>query len=240
MDCDRILGALQALQENAVAVGSPTVSYLDLDASPSILIFDQLGSTNETLWELLNTGKAAPRTTVIALQQTAGRGQWGREWQSELGGLYLSYALALHQTITDAATPQHNYIAWLTQCSAWGIATVLRSRGIPVWLKWPNDLLLTKRKLGGILTETKVHKGKISQAVIGVGLNWSNSVPPTGINLQEFFNAHPTTPGVNSREMLAAIVIWGIELGLMHYAQRGSKGLMSSYMQLLLLNSSDS
>lgn len=231
MDCDRILGALQALQENFVAVLSSPVSHVD--TSLSILIFDRLGSTNETLWELITTGLATPRTTVIALQQTAGRGQWGRQWQSELGGLYLSYALTLHQSITDAPTPKHNYIAWLTQCSAWGIATVLRDRGVPVKLKWPNDLLLNQRKLGGILTETKVHNGEISQAVIGVGLNWSNSVPPTGINLHEFLNAHPTTAGVNSIEMLAAIVIWGIELGLMHYTQKGGESLMSSYMELL-------
>lgn len=222
MNRDRILAALQALQENYGAVQYPAVTAPN--PSPDILIFDQLDSTNQTLWQLIASG-AAPRTTVIAMEQTAGRGQWGRQWQSSLGGLYLSYFIPLN------AEPKG--IAWLTQCSAWGIATVLRDRGIPVWLKWPNDLLLTKRKLGGILTETKVHNSHISQGIIGVGINWSNSVPSTGINLQDFLSKHPTMPGVNSIEMLAAIAICGIQLGLIHYEQFGTQGLMSSYMELL-------
>jgi len=47
---------------------------------------------------------------------------------------------------------------------------VLREHGIPVGLKWPNDLMLCGRKLGGILTETKVQQGRITKAVVGVGM----------------------------------------------------------------------
>jgi len=61
----------------------------------------------------------------------------------------------------------------------------LREHGIPVGLKWPNDLMLCGRKLGGILTETKVQQGRITKAVVGVGINW-NPVPETGINLLSF------------------------------------------------------
>jgi BirA family biotin operon repressor/biotin-[acetyl-CoA-carboxylase] ligase len=207
MNRDRILAALQTLQGGAS------------DSVPAdILIFDTLPSTNRTLWERLADG-APPGTTVIAARQTAGRGQWGRQWQSDPGGLYLSHAVAPDIPAEDRAS--------LTLCAAWGIATALRDRGIPVRLKWPNDLLLTDRKLGGILTETKVKNGRIGPAAIGVGLNWSNPVPPTGINLRDFFADHPTSPGVNSIEMLAALVLWGIRRGL------GTEGFMGEYLELL-------
>jgi biotin-(acetyl-CoA carboxylase) ligase len=147
--------------------------------SLSFHIFETLPSTNQMLWKLIDRG-ATPGTVVIATQQTAGRGQWGRQWQSSAGGLYLSLALAPNLPATHSAQ--------LTICSAWGIATELRSYDIPVLIKWPNDLILQKRKLGGILTETRVHKGRITKAVVGVGINWANSVPETGINLRSFFD----------------------------------------------------
>ncbi|MGB7443967.1 MAG: biotin--[acetyl-CoA-carboxylase] ligase [Coleofasciculaceae cyanobacterium] len=143
-----------------------------------IQIFETLPSTNQTLWQLINQGATTP-TLVIAERQTAGRGQWGRFWQSEPGGLYLSLALAPHLSASDCAL--------LTMCSAWGIATALRSYNLPVLLKWPNDLLLAGRKLGGILTETRVQHGQINKAVVGVGINWSNPTPDSGINLQSFY-----------------------------------------------------
>ncbi|MUL36705.1 biotin--[acetyl-CoA-carboxylase] ligase [Gloeocapsopsis dulcis] len=168
-----------------------------------IHLYKSVSSTNTVLWQLLSQG-AKPATIAIAQQQTAGRGQWGRQWTSEAGGLYLSYAIAPQ---TNAI---HSY--QLTMGSAWGIATALRDRGIPVSLKWPNDLILCGRKLGGILTETKICGGKITQAVIGVGINWANPVPKTGINLRSFL-MHQTETAMFSLETLAAVTILGITAG---------------------------
>ncbi|WP_256871928.1 biotin--[acetyl-CoA-carboxylase] ligase [Nostoc sp. TCL26-01] len=143
----------------------------------SLHIFDCVASTNLTLWELIDKGAGAG-TVVIATQQTAGRGQWGRQWVSPNGGLYVSVAIS----------PQlaANYAYQLTFASAWGIAHQLRECGINVGIKWPNDLVLDGRKLGGILTETKINQGEITEAVVGVGINWSNPVPETGINLKSW------------------------------------------------------
>jgi BirA family biotin operon repressor/biotin-[acetyl-CoA-carboxylase] ligase len=103
-----------------------------------LLIFEIIPSTNQKLWELIDRGEQLP-LVAIALQQTAGKGQWGRSWQSSLGGLYLSLAINLDM-------PSSHY-PHLTIATAWGIATALRNYDLPVWLKWPNDLLLQKRKL---------------------------------------------------------------------------------------------
>jgi BirA family transcriptional regulator, biotin operon repressor / biotin---[acetyl-CoA-carboxylase] ligase len=190
----------------------------------AIYLFDSLSSTNQTLWELLDRGTTLP-TVVIAAQQTAGRGQWGRQWQSEQGGLYLSLALTTNVEACNSAQ--------LTMCSAWGVATALRSYGIPVLIKWHNDLLLLGYKLGGILTETRLSQGQITKAVIGVGINWSNPVPETGINLKSFFETQPMSPWVTSLELLAAIVIQGLRSGYHYGLESGIDNLRLSYQRLL-------
>lgn len=202
----------------------------DVSLPLSFHIFETLASTNQTLWELLDRG-ATPGTVVIALQQTAGRGQWGRQWQSSTGGLYLSVALAPDLVATNSAH--------LTLCSAWGIASKLRSYGIPALIKWPNDLILCKRKLGGILTETKVQQGRITQAVVGVGINWANPVPETGINLESFLEQQPIEANAlhawfaNALERLAAITLQGILSGYQHVSLEGIDALLPAYVELL-------
>lgn len=186
-------------------------------------IFESIASTNQKLWELLNQG-ATTGTVVIASQQTAGRGQWGRQWQSSIGGLYLSLALAPNLPASHSAQ--------LTLCSAWGIATALRAYNLPVSIKWPNDLLLKGRKLGGILTETRVQQSQITKAVVGVGINWNNAVPEPGINLQSVVEKQ-LSPIVTSLEQLAAITLQGLHLGYQHWSKKGIEILLESYLELL-------
>lgn len=217
----RLEAALETLQGVA-----PPDNTRNGDPLPALKLhlFERIPSTNQILWELINSGAKAG-TAVIAGEQTAGRGQWGRQWQSSRGGLYLSLAV-------DPQIPA-SHQAQLTLCSAWGIATVLRDYDIPVRLKWPNDLILTERKLGGILTETKVSSGQIIRSVIGVGINWANSIPETGINLQTYFAQNSDPPRVYSLEMLAALVLQGLRTGLRQRLTVGIEPLLKSYSRLL-------
>nr|WP_199295722.1 biotin--[acetyl-CoA-carboxylase] ligase [Trichocoleus sp. FACHB-591] len=189
----------------------------------SLQVFETLTSTNQTLWELVSQGAIAG-TAVLALQQESGRGQWGRQWQSPLGGLYLSVALSPALPVANSAQ--------LTLCSAWGIATALRSYNLPVQLKWPNDLVLNGRKLGGILTETRIRQGQVTKAVVGVGINWTNPVPPTGIKLAAALAEQPQ-PAIDSLEMLAAIALQGIASGYAAWRQEGIENLLPAYLSLL-------
>lgn len=204
------------------AILTKTTSFLPTLKFP-VRLFETIPSTNQVLWQMLAEG-AEPGTVVIATQQTAGRGQWGRQWSSLPGGLYLSVALA------PDVLAVHSYR--LTLCSAWGIAMALRDRNIPVNLKWPNDLMLEGRKLGGILTETKVRQEKITHAVVGVGINWANPVPATGINLQSFQADRPS-PAIDSLEALAAVTLLGIAFGYELRSPEGIDTLLPSYQQLL-------
>ena len=187
-------------------------------------IFESVPSTNQTLWDLLKQG-ADKNSIVIATQQTAGRGQWGRQWISPTGGLYLSVGIVPKLEATDSYQ--------LTLASAWGIASQLRQCGVSVCIKWPNDLVLYGRKLGGILTETKVHNGQIIQAVIGVGINWANPVPDTGINLETWQASQPTK-AISCLEMLTNTVVLGIESGIDCLCQEGVSVLLSRYLDLLI------
>jgi BirA family transcriptional regulator, biotin operon repressor / biotin---[acetyl-CoA-carboxylase] ligase len=184
----------------------------------SIYLYETIPSTNQILWELRDRN-INPPIVAIADRQTAGRGQRGKQWQSHLGGLYLSVAI-------DPNLPASN-APHLTLLSAWGIADALRRHDIPVKIKWLNDLIIEGRKLGGIKCETHIQQEIITQAVIGVGLNWINPVPEMGINLEAFVDK------ITTLERLAAIAIYGIFLGYERYLTKGIEDLLSSYLTLL-------
>ncbi len=195
----------------------------------------------------MDSGSGGAGTVAIAQQQTAGRGQRGRVWQSELGGLYLSLALEPDWPIYHSAQ--------LTCMSAWGIATAFNNLGIPIQIKWPNDLFFEGKKLGGILTETRLGQSpipdgstqgsqqravigppRIKQAVIGVGLNWQNSVPDTAITLTKIMAQLPDCPAqnkINCLEVLVALILKGILQGYLFQQQVGSQVFMKTYSNLL-------
>lgn len=171
-------------------------------------VHEKLPSTNDYGQKLMTQG-AAPGTAVIALQQSQGKGSQGKQWRSPPGGLYLSLGLR-----PNLPAPEGHR---LTLGSAWGITTVFnQALALPsssaIQIKWPNDLLLRGKKLGGILTESKLRSNLIHQAVIGVGINWRNSVSPPGISLNSI-RLEERNPGIESLEPLAAIAIQGLTLG---------------------------
>ncbi len=124
-------------------------------------------STNDAARGLVRGG-AAHGTVVVAEEQTRGRGTKGRTWHSPLGlGLYVSFVLRWED-------PRGLSGAFLLLPLAAGLAAaeaVLESTGVEARLKWPNDLVLDGRKLGGILTEGVLAPGAPGYAVVGIGIN---------------------------------------------------------------------
>ena len=230
-----------ALSGNAADLGV-LPQFRRIRSKFDIHVFETLPSTNTKLWEMMAEGAPAG-TVVIAKQQTAGRGQRDRHWKSSRGGLYLSLALEPNWPAT--------HITQLTCLSAWGITTALNNLGIPIKIKWPNDLFFEGKKLGGILTETKLaqtfanlsspeYSAKpmpyVKQAVIGVGINWHNSVPETATTLIKILESMPEHYGknkINCLEMLAAVVLRGILQGYVYRQQVGSQDFMKVYSNLL-------
>ena len=129
--------------------------------------FDEVASTNDLAKELAAQG-APEGTLVVAEAQTGGRGRLGRQWESPAGtGLYVS--LLLRPPLPPTEMPQ------ITLTTAVAVArAVTRVTGVAPGIKWPNDLLLDDRKLGGILTEMETESEQIRHVVVGLGLNVNN------------------------------------------------------------------
>lgn len=133
--------------------------------------FEQTGSTNDDLKNLAMQGVKAG-TVVIAEEQTGGRGRLGRGFSSPAGGLYLS--LLLRPEVPARELLHLTALAAVACCDA-----VEQVCGLRPGIKWTNDLVIGKKKLGGILTELSVDAktGKTAYAIIGIGIN-CKTVPP--------------------------------------------------------------
>ncbi|MFH1596635.1 MAG: biotin--[acetyl-CoA-carboxylase] ligase [Pseudomonadota bacterium] len=129
--------------------------------------FDTLPSTNDLAKELGVRG-APEGTLVVAEGQSRGRGRLGREWNSPPGvGLYVS--VLLRPPLPPADMPQ------ITLTAAVAVVRAVRQAGgVTAGLKWPNDLVLAGKKLGGILTEMETESDQIRYLVVGLGLNVNN------------------------------------------------------------------
>ncbi len=134
--------------------------------------FPSLASTNDLAKELGAAG-APEGLLVVAEGQTRGRGRLGRQWQSPPGlGLYVS--LLLRPALAPLELPQ------ITLTAAVAVVRALRrATGLTPGIKWPNDLYLDGKKVGGILTEMETAGDRIRYLVLGLGLNVNNpSLPP--------------------------------------------------------------
>jgi len=137
--------------------------------------FASIGSTNTML--LKAAANNAPEGTIyIADEQTAGRGRGGHEWHSApADGLYLSVLAKPSLHLREAL--------WLSLATGLAAqAAVQKSTGIAIDLRWPNDLLLAEKKLGGILVETAVEPDAVATlryAVIGIGINLNHAAFPS-------------------------------------------------------------
>ena len=123
----------------------------------SVEVLPTIDSTNSELMRRARAGQREP-TLLVALEQSAGRGRRGKSWQSRPGAS-LTFSLGLPCRPAD----------WSGLSLAVGVS-LAESLHPDVRLKWPNDLWLQGRKLGGILVEVAV-SGDRRHAVIGVGLN---------------------------------------------------------------------
>src|SRR5260370_10810965 len=129
-----------------------------------IFHFFKTDSTNRVALELGHDGEAEG-AVVLAEEQTAGRGRAGRKWHSErAAGIYVT--LLLRPRLAPVQAPLLTMMAGLSVHSAVQAVT-----GLAVDLKWPNDLLIRGKKVGGILTEMHAEPNQVRFVIVGIGLN---------------------------------------------------------------------
>ena len=121
-------------------------------------------STNEDLVTRARAHQPARRLLRAADFQSAGRGRKQRAWHAAPGGALL-FSVAIPLTATSRSLPP------VTLACGVAIAESLRGHGVSVQLKWPNDIRIGGRKLGGILTELVADRSGSQTLVVGVGIN---------------------------------------------------------------------
>jgi BirA family transcriptional regulator, biotin operon repressor / biotin---[acetyl-CoA-carboxylase] ligase len=179
---------------------------------------DEVDSTNLEMIRQAEAGLIAPGTALMAGRQYAGRGRHGRNWVPALGNLYLSCliedrehfgpswsllaGIAVHRAITGLA-PE--------------LAATLR-------LKWPNDLMLADRKLGGILIE-RAGQAEPWWLVIGIGLNLKQ---PEGV--ENAAGLDSVLPQLTPAVMRDAI-LHQFEACRLHYAVTGMPGIRAGWLE---------
>ena len=135
-----------------------------------IIVYDRIASTNELAMSVATGSDSWVNTVIIADSQERGKGRLGRKWVSPPGkNIYMSILLRPELETRDATM--------LTLLAAVACAHAIKKiSGLPVSIKWPNDIVLSGKKLGGILTEIRADIDKVSLAVIGIGINVNTGV----------------------------------------------------------------
>lgn len=144
-----------------------------------ILFFEEVDSTNNKAKQIAleeNEG-----TVVISEVQTSGRGRRGREWYSPKGGIYVSFILKPNVSPEKASQ--------LTLVSSLALVETLNAmdNNLNAKIKWPNDVLISGKKISGILTELSSDMEKINYIVVGVGINLNTEkeiLPENGTSLK--------------------------------------------------------
>jgi len=120
-------------------------------------------STNTKALELLEAG-AKEGTVVLTDNQTAGRGRHGHYWYSGAGkGLAFSIILTPHIVFESASL--------ISLMAGLAVGEAIKKFQLTPRLKWPNDIILSGKKCGGILVETRLQDKMMTSAIVGIGIN---------------------------------------------------------------------
>jgi BirA family transcriptional regulator, biotin operon repressor / biotin---[acetyl-CoA-carboxylase] ligase len=162
---------------------------------PRLHYFDRVSSTMDVIHQLAAEG-AVPGTAVIAGEQLEGRGSRGRTWHSPVGGLWLSVVFK---------PPSLEGIEVISLRVGLAVAEAIQGRvQKPLQLKWPNDLMLEGRKLGGVLCEARWQGDALGWVAVGIGMNVRNRIPAdlssVAVSLAEL------APGITVEEVADPVV----------------------------------
>lgn len=186
--------------------------------------FDTIDSTNTRAKAMAKTGAPAG-TVLIAGQQTGGRGRLGRSFSSPAGmGVYLS-------CILRPQCPPEQLMHLTCAAADAMVEAVKNASGLTPGIKWTNDLVVGKQKLGGILTELSVSQksGLVEYAVVGIGINCLQNTKDFPAELQQMATSlRLTAPEPPEPARLAAAMTESL-CRMASVLLTGKKQLMDTY-----------
>lgn len=133
--------------------------------------FPSLGSSNDEALAWAASG-ACDFSLVVADEQTSGRGRAGRRWFTPPESA-LAFSLVLHPSV-----PEQAFFGRFAGLGALALLGALRRRGVEAQIKWPNDVLIGRKKVAGILVEAVWSGAELDSLVLGMGVNVSSQALP--------------------------------------------------------------
>lgn len=176
-----------------------------------VLFFNRINSTSSEAEKFVLDGLKCP-FAVIAEEQTQGRGRYGRIWQSARGGnIYLSFAFKPDLPISG----MQGFTLWMGLC----LCDFFNQEGIPLKLKWPNDLLHKGKKVVGILAEARIESDCLHHVILGIGVNVNHNPKEEDKSLKD-----------KATSLSEAL---GNELSVSYFAANILKSMLFAYEQFL-------
>ncbi len=207
---DRLIPSEVKLGLRTKVLGQEVISYAKLD------------STNDLAYELAAKG-AREGTLILAEEQMKGKGRLGRNWVSPpKSGIYMSVVLR------PKMPP--NEISRITLLAAVSVAKAIRRlSGLEAMITWPNDILINRKKVCGILTEMRAEQDTIDFIVVGIGINVNTPVkglPKGATSIKE------ETHDAVSRVELTRAVLEALEENYARLKKEGFDPIMEEWKAL--------
>jgi BirA family biotin operon repressor/biotin-[acetyl-CoA-carboxylase] ligase len=170
----------------------------------SIFCYESVGSTNDVAHRFAKDG-ARSGTVILAEFQTAGRGRNLKKWVAQKGENVVA-SIILRPTVS------FEHLTYLPLLAALSVAqTIEDAVGERAEIKWPNDVLIRRKKVAGVLVETSAQAGAVDYVVLGIGLNVNQAEFPddlaehaTSLFLETSLAYDQTTLFVNLMKFLDA------------------------------------
>lgn len=135
-----------------------------------LYFFKSLLNTNDKVKEILKLQNKNKNIALFSVKQEKGKGRKNREWISKEGDLTCSFAIQKKLNVND--------LGKINLFTIYSLINAFNKIGVDknISYKWPNDILINKKKIAGVLIETNVSNSSINQCVIGIGVNFISKV----------------------------------------------------------------
>ena len=194
----------------------------------AVRFFPSIGSTNDLLKDAARTG-TAEGTVYVADEQTAGRGRRGRSWHAPAGS-----SLLISTLFRPTWLPAGDAFL-LTIIAAVAVAEAIEDvTHLSIDLKWPNDVYVRGRKLGGLLVESEISDTRLHWAIIGCGINvnWDPAAIPDLTNNATSISAELGAP-FERRQLLRALLL-RLDQRYTHLRQGARSALFETWRRRLV------
>lgn len=196
-------------------------------AGKTVHFAEEVDSTNEWAKKLGKDG-AVHGTLAVTEYQSAGKGRLGRRWTAPVGSSVMMTIL-----LRPDIDPQ--YAPMLTVVMGLSVAQAVQKMGVDTSIKWPNDVVVSKKKICGILTEMSMEEGKIRYVVIGVGINVNLDALPEEL-ADKATSLYLETGKRYDRNEIVAYVMECFEENYERFVQSGDLALLQEDYNRMLAN----